>query len=449
MSTEAFDVVVIGAGLLGCFTARNLKRYNLSVAVLEKTDDVCLGMSKANTAVIYAGYDNRPGSMKAEMCVSGNAQFGKLCEELDVQFSRCGSIMLAYGSEGEAALRRKLAHGTDNGVPGLELVSAEKAKSLEPSVGDGVTLALYAPSTGTVNPWELGIAAYENAAGNGCEFFFGTGAVKIDNGTVYTDTGREIKAGMIVDCTGISSGRLSSSRYYSVEDGADYLIVGRQSAGMPRMIVFEQSEIKCRGLTAVPTVEGSLLLGPTHREPGENCSTSRTGIEEIKETAAKVFPGLEMNIIRSFAGLRPNVETADGEDVHDFVIEEADNIISLIGIKTPGLTCADKLGQYVASLCAERLSATENTDFNPVRKGIVRCRNLSDSERNALIKDNPDYGEIVCLCEEISRAEIIEAVRRGAKNADQIKRRCGAMMGFCQGTRCYQRILDILEECNA
>ena len=449
LNTDYFDIVIIGAGLLGCFAARNVKSYDLSVAVFEKEEDVCLKMSKANTAVVYAGYDNRPGSLKAQLCVKGNRNFERLCEELDVPFSRCGSLMLAFGEDGDKVLKKKLRHGCENNVPGLKILDAAGARELERELGDGITSALYSPTTGTVNPWELAVAAYENALDNGAVFCFGEEVVSVENNTVKLRSGKTCKAKIIIDCSGLNAGRLAGSRYHLSTDGADYLVIDRKAAHKPHMVIFEQSETKCRGITAVPTVEGSLLLGPTHRQENVPGATCAEGLEEIKKTAGKVLPGLELDVIRTFAATRPYIETDDAEDVHDFVIDRCGSVISLIGIKTPGLTCADEIGKYLASVCAGELGASPNPLFHPERKAIIKAGKLSDEQRNKLICGNPDYGQIVCLCEDITKAEIIEAVKRGARTIEGVKHRCGTGMGHCQGTRCAQRISEILEEYHA
>lgn len=439
-----YDAAVIGAGLLGCFTARNLKRYNISVVIIEKNSDVCTGISRANTAVVYPGYDNRPGSLKAEMTVRACRGFDSLCRELDVPFSRCGSLMTARGPEGDEILRKKLRHGVENGVEGLEIVNGTVAKEIETALGDGITSALYCRSTGTVNPWEMCVAAYESAVLNGAEALFNTEVLSVDGQTVKTDKG-EIRAGFVIDCSGLNAGRLTDSRYRVCPDCGDYLVIDRLSKGKPSHIVFEQSEIKCRGITAVPTVEGSLLLGPTHRDGAPDCSTECQGLEEVRASAGAVLPGLEMNIIKNFAAVRPNVETDAGDDVHDFVIDEKDNTLCFIGIKTPGMTCAEELGKYAAGKCASYLQAGYNPDFKPERKGIRRVRDMSFDERAAAVKADGDNGVIVCRCEEITLAEIKEAVRRGAVTPDGIKHRLGTGMGTCQGLRCLSEIEKILE----
>lgn len=355
--------------------------------------------------------------------------------------------MLSYGEQGDTALEKKLRHGIENGVDGLRILSPSDASAVEKELGDGITSALYAPSTGTVNPWELCIAAYENARDNGADFYFDTEAVSYNNLVLHT-SGEDFKVKIVVDCSGENAGQIAGSKYYSETDAADYVIMDRSSPHKPSHILFEQSEEKCRGITVVPTVEGSVLLGPTHREPVSSSFCVSEEIDNIIDTASKVIPHFSGEMIRTFAGIRPNICSDDGEDIHDFMIEDKGGIISLIGIKTPGLTCADEIGQYVAKKCADRLNAEENSLFKGTRKAPVRVKNLTLEQRDKLIKGNSDYGDIICICEDITKAEVLEAIERGARTPEGIKHRCGAMMGRCQGSRCYQKLLDILEDSN-
>ena len=444
----SYDVIVIGAGLLGCFTARNLKRYDLSVALIERNADVCLEISKANTAVVYAGYDNKPGSMKAKFTVRGNNNFNRLCNELDVQFNRCGSLMTVYAEAGVEVLKKKLNYGIQNGVKGLEIINSNRIKNIESSISDSVISALYCPSTGTVNPWELCIAAYENAIQNGVNAYFNTNVLSYNHGIIKTDKG-DYKTRFVIDCSGINSGKLVNSRYKIETDGADYIVLDKSCSGKPKTIIFEQSGEKCKGITVVPTIEGSLLVGPTHRPSKSFKATDSEGLNELTDSLKRLLPELEHKVIRNFAADRPNVQTDDGEDIHDFAIESRDDYFSFIGVKTPGLTCADELGKYAANICAKKLYARENVSFNSTRKNITRVHNLDYAERTELIKNNPEYGIIICRCADISKAEIREAVKRGAKDVEGVKHRVGTSMGFCQGSRCEEAIKKILEEENA
>lgn len=446
---KQFDAAVIGGGLLGCFAARNLCRWNLTAVLIEAEEDVCKGITRANAAIVYAGYDNRVGSRKAAMTLRGNAGFHRLCQDLEVPFSRCGSLMVSFTPEGDQALQKKFQAGRGCGVPGLQLICGSQAREMEPMLAQGITAALYAPTTGTVNPWQMGIAAYENAVANGCEMRLNTsvcGIEQVPGGYVLKTDREEIFCRMVLNCAGAAADKVQELVFApSVRlflDAADFLVLDKH-AKKPERILFHQDAEHGKGVTAIPTTEGNLLLGPTRRPlTGAPYSTTAPGLAFLREDSLRILPGLELDrTIRSFGAVRPNphrVVFRDGEYVPDgsslgsFVIERPEpDFISLIGIKTPGLTCADELGRYVAETCAAYLGARENPSFDPYRKAIA-----PRAEQ-----------EIICQCEQISKGQILEAIARGATTVDGVKRRVGSGMGRCQGSRCSFAIGKILEEC--
>ena len=434
---KQYDAVVVGGGILGCMTARNLRRWNISVLLLEKEDDVCKGITRANSAIVYAGYDNKPGSLKAEMTVRGNANMDALCAELEVPFSRCGSLLVTYDQPSVARLERKLKNGRKNGVPGLQLLSGEEAQTIEPMLRQGVVAALYAPSTGTVNPWQLGIAAYENALQNGVQAKLNTEVT----GIIRTETGYLVQTGMeafsckmVFNCAGLSADKVQELAFApSVRlelDSAEYLVLDTL-ARKPERVIFLQAESCGKGITAIPCTEGNLLLSGVRKPMNIPFATTAQGLQELHAAAKDLLPQVETDkVIRSFGAVRPNPYVENGESIHDFCIgNPAPGFYSLIGIKTPGLTAAGELGMHLAKSAAAYLNAEKNPEFQPKRKAICEKDNL-----------------IVCQCEKITRAEIIEAIRRGAKTVDGVKRRVGSGMGRCQGSRCTQIIEKLLEE---
>lgn len=433
---EYFDTIVIGGGVLGCFAARNLCRWKLSVLLLEAAEDVCTGITRANSAIVYAGYDMKPGTRKAEMTVRANASFDRLCRELEVPFSRRGSLMVCSGPRGYESLQKKLEAGKQNRVPGLQLLSGVDARKIEPMLSESVTAALYAPTTATVNPWLLGIAAYENALENGCRAQMNTrvtGIQKEPHGyRVVTDRGSFL-CRAIVNCAGLHSAEVQNMIYPCDTtirmDGSDYLVMD-PSIHTPKYIIFQETETG-KGITAVPCVEGNLLLESPPREAGIPFASTREGMALTKSAASHLFPALDTSgVIRSFGAVRPNPHRSSGS-IHDFCIEQpAPDYISFIGIKTPGLTCANELGQYAAGAIAEVLSATPNPEFNPHRSAI----SATDDH-------------ILCQCQHITKGQVLEAIRRGATTVDGVKRRVGTGMGPCQGSRCVMEIEKLLEEC--
>lgn len=432
------DAAVIGGGVLGCFAARNLMRWRLSAVLLEQAEDVCTGITRANSAIVYAGYNNRPGSLKAEMTVRGNREYDSLCRELEVPFTRRGSLLVTYDAEALPRLGRKYEQGLQNGVPGLRLLSGKEAEAMEPMLKPGVAGALYAPSTGTVNPWQLGIAAFENAVDNGVNPMLNTTVTAIrreKSGYRLITTGEDILCKVVINCAGLFADRVQELLFSpSVRlhwDGAEYLVLDKL-ARKPERVIFHQAQSCGKGITAIPCVEGNLLLSGTRKSMDMPFSTTPEGLRELETAARELLPVLDTSqIIRSFAAVRPNPYRENGEDLHDFCIENpAPGFFSLIGIKTPGLTCADQLGQYLAERTATYLQADPNPGFDPQRAAIPKT----------------DDQEIVCQCEGVTRSEILEAIRRGACTVDGVKRRVGSGMGRCQGSRCSYAIERLLEE---
>ena len=434
---KTYDAIVIGGGILGCMTVRNLRRWNIATLLLEKEQDVCRGITRANSAIVYAGYDNKPGSLKAELTVRGNANMENLCDELDVPFSRCGSLLVTYDDASVSRLQKKLSNAVKNKVPGVRLLTGTEAESMEPQLVKGVKAALYAPSTGTVNPWLLGIAAYENALENGAQAQLNaevTGIRRKKGGFLVETREETYFCKLVFNCAGLSADKvqeLAFSPSVRLElDGAEYLVFDRRSR-KPERVIFLQGSTCGKGITAIPCVEGNLLISGIRKPLGDPFATTAEGLQELhlatKELLPEVDPAL---VIRSFGAVRPNPHKSTGESINDFCIENpGPGFYSLIGIKTPGLTASNELGLLLARKAAAYLNAEENRDFDPRRKAVAE-------------KDS----EIICQCEKITRAEILEAVRRGATTVDGVKRRLGSGMGRCQGSRCGWRIAKILKE---
>ena len=458
---KKYAAAVIGGGLLGCFAARELMRYDLSAVLIEQREDVCTGISKANTAIIYPGYDHKPGTTKQSLTLRANADFDRLCRELDVPFARCGSLMASFGENADRVLQKKLQNGLNCGVPGLRILTGDEAREREPALAGGVRSALYAPTAGTTDPWQLCYAAFENAKGNGCDALLNTKLLSIrreDGGYILETDRGEIYTSAVINCAGLCADKVHEMLFEpSVRifpQGADYMLLERGSANLSHIIQHESETGK--GITAVPTVGGSILLGPTERDREDELSAvSAAGLAQIRALSDEVLPGLRNGeVIRSFAAARPFIcgvvyengkVVSDGKSIGSFAIEKPEpGFISFIGIKTPGLTCSRELGAMAAERTATFLGAKLRTDFDPVRRSIPRVRGLDFESRRALVESNSDYGEVLCLCEDISRAEVLEAIRRGAVTLDGVKRRCGAMLGICQGGRCQQKITELI-----
>ncbi len=461
-----YDVIIIGGGLLGCFAARELGRYKLNTLLIEAREDVCTGISRANTAIVYSGYDTAPGTLKTEMCVKANLSFDSLCRELGVRFSRCGSLMISLGQRGDEVLRKKYEQGLTNGVEGLRLLSGSEVLELEPALTEKVSLGLLSSTTGTVNPWELGIAAYENAVKNGAEFRFNEKVLSItpaDMGYIVETSRGQISTRSIINCAGLCSDSVRELCHTPLvrifPKRGDYLIFDKSEGNILSRVIFHEPEQKGKGLTAVPTVDGNLLIGPSEifLEGEPDFSTTEEGIGHLLQLCEEVLPTLDQSkLIRSFGTLRPNpfhVERQpDGtylrekRGISSFTIlsDDAGAFLSFIGIKTPGLTCSRELGAYAAEAVARHLGAEENPDFDPIRPAPISLAHAGYEERQKAIASDPLYGRIVCRCAGISEGEVVDAIRRGATTLDAVKRRAGTGMGRCQGGFCSTRIMEII-----
>ena len=465
----SYDVVVIGGGLLGCFALRSLMRYDVNAALFEGREDLCTGISRANTAIVYSGCDTKPGTLKTEMCVRSAQHMGELCRELGVRYSRCGSLMVSFGPRGDSSLRRKYELGLANGVREIRLLSGRETLEIEPGLAENVTLALYVRDTGTVNPWELCLAAAESAIANGAHLRLKTevtGVKEMQGGYCVTAGGADYFTCGIINCAGQNADTVHEMAAEPIvriiPSEGDYLVLDTKVLGAINHIIFHEPEERAKGLTLVPTIDGNILVGPTERDfcGEEHFASSREGMEVLHNLAAQVVPSLPMeHVIRGFGTMRPNPfhvlrdergkYTLSDRSINDFCIicpEEVPRLISLIGIKTPGLTCSNELGLRASDMMAGMLGLAGRKGFRRQPKAPVRVNKLSFEERSELVRKNPAYGRIVCRCREISEGEIVDAVRRcpGAVTIDGVKRRTCATSGRCQGSFCTQRIIEII-----
>lgn len=453
---ERYDVAVLGGGLLGCFMARELRRHPLKVALVEAREDVCTGISRANTAIVYTGCDTKPGTLKTRLCVAACKGFGDLCRELGVPFARRGSLMVSYGPNADQTLQRKMIQGMENGVEGLKLMSGRAALEWEPGLAPGVSSALYAPDTGVTDPWELCYAAWENALANGVTPWLNAPVTDLlpEHGGWRVVTLRgELWAAAVVNCCGLHADQVQElaapPTVRITPEKADYLILDQGAGHYVNHVIFHEPEEKGKGLTMVPTLDGKLLLGPSE-QPGVGplSATTEAGLAKLRQLAAQVAPELDLELtIRSFAGVRPKpYNVVRAQSIHDFTVTNpARGLWSLIGIKTPGLTCAQALGAWLAPQVADQLRKGElDSTFRPERKAPVRPRELTREARAALVARDPAYGRILCRCGGITEGEVRDAIRRGAVTLDGVKRRTGAGLGRCQGAFCGDRIMALM-----
>jgi len=459
------DVAIVGAGVVGACVARELSRLRLKVVLLEKEHDVAEGASKANSGIVHAGYDARPGTLKAKYNVLGQRMFDQLAGELDFTFRRNGSLVIA-DEEGVAKLEVLKTQGIANGLTDLRIAHGEELRTLEPNLNDNVYAALVVSSGGIVCPYGMTIALAENAAQNGVEFRLGCPVVGIkrEQGYFSLSTPKEtISTRIIVNAAGLYSDEinnmLSSHKLTIRPRRGEYCLLDRTEGQLVKHTIFQLPTEKGKGVLVTPTVDGNLLLGPTSESIDEkdNVATTASGLDEVLKQAKASLNRLPVNkVITSFTGLRATLVPGEGV-TNDFIIEEAVDVpglINLCGIESPGLTAAPAIGFEVAQMVADRLKPEVNEGFNPIRQAIRPFREMSNEERKAAIQNDGDYGQIICRCESVTKAEIIAALRSplgkncGVNSLDAIKRRTRTGMGRCQSGFCSMRLLDIIaEEC--
>jgi len=453
---ESCDALVIGAGVVGCAVARELTRYNLNVAVLEAGSDVAEGASKANSAIVHAGFDAKPGTNKAKFNVLGNRMFEDVCRELKVPFRRNGSLVLAFGAEDEATLAELKARGETNGVP-TEIISQEELRRREPNVSDEATAALWAPTGGICCPYELTFRYAENAAANGAEFAFDAKVVGLgrDGGgwKVSCEDGRVFCAKAVVNCAGIHSDELnnivSATKYAIKARRGEYLMLDRDEDGTFSATMFQCPSKMGKGILVSPTVDGTVIVGPTAEDVGdkEDKATTYEGLEKVKAGAKRTYPNLPLGkVIAEFSGMRAHETT-----VGDFILGEAPDapgFFNAVGVESPGLTSAPAIGVWMAEKVAGSLGASRK---NPslISKDVSwwpKTREMKPEELAALVEKDPSFGRVVCRCEEVTEGEIRAAIRArvGARTLDGIKRRTRSGMGRCQGGFCTPRLIEIL-----
>ena len=448
-----YDVIIIGAGVSGTAIARELSKYQVKCCVLEKEEDVCCGTSKANSAIIHAGYDAANGTMMARMNVEGNAMMGELAEELDIPFKRTGSLVLCMSEEDMSGLWKLYENGKANGVLGLRILNREEVLQMEPNVSDHVYAALYAPTAGIVCPFHLNIALAENAYENGVEFKFDTEVTlieKMEKGFLIKTNQGNFVTDYVINVAGVYADKfhnmVSEKKIHITPRRGEYLLLDTTAGNHVSKTIFSLPSKLGKGILVTPTIHGNLLVGPTADdvEHKEKVCTSQEGLNQVISKAGLNVKNLPLNqVITSFAGLRAH------EAGHESIlgeVEDAPGFIDCAGIESPGLSACPAIGKYIAELMKEKMNLQQKDNYISSRKGILNPAKLSMEERKELIRKRPAYGNIICRCEMITEGEIIEAINRslGAKSLDGVKRRTRAGMGRCQGGFCTPKVMEII-----
>ena len=443
------DVIIIGAGVSGCAAARELSRFRADILVLDKEEDVCCGTSKANSAIVHAGFDAPAGSRMAALNVAGSRMMPALAQELDFAYQQCGSLVVCLSEEDRPALQKLYENGLANGVEGLRIVERGELRALEPNVSDEAVAALWAPTGGIVCPFGLTYAFAENAAKNGVRFQFEVQAVRPIAGGWRVETSRgPLEARCVVNAAGVHADELhnqvSADAMTIVPRRGDYFLLDHAAGDHVRHTVFQLPGKYGKGVLVTPTVHGNLLIGPTATDidDKEDTATTAAELDEVRAKAGRAVKDLPLRqTITSFAGLRAH------ELRHEFFIgEAAPGFVDCAGIESPGLSASPAIGREVAALVQNILHLPEDPGFDPHRRGILDPKTLPFEERAALIREQPAYGQIICRCESITEGEILDAIHRapGARSLDGVKRRTRAGMGRCQAGFCSPRVLEIL-----
>ncbi len=497
---EMYDIIIIGAGAVGCAIARELSRYRLRIAVLEKECDVAAGTSGRNSAVVHAGFNNRPGTLMARMCVEGNQGFEALCRELDVPYKKTGKLVVGYDEEDREALKKLIRQGEENGCIGLRLIEKDEVDMMAPRVG-GIC-AMYSPETAIFDPFLYTLSLAENAQKNGAEFYFeeevsevmrgdpgisgartcqtiseensvsgigkniseedtdpGTSRTLAEEFSLKTAKGHIFRSRIVINSAGLGSAKVASlagiDKYRLYPCRGEYLILDKKAGAYLDMPVYPvpRPGIGGLGVHLTPTVHGNMIIGPSaeYLDDGEDYATTKEVMDRLLTEARQLLPILTKgDIIGTYAGIRSKQTSPQSGGYADFTIceeEELPGWINLIGIESPGMTASMPIARYAAGIVGRRIPLKPDPYFDPYHKNILRFAQLSPERQAELIKEDPEYGEIVCRCNQVTKKEIRQAIENplGVRSVSAIKYRAWATTGRCQGGYCMTRIASMLE----
>ncbi len=446
-----YDVVVIGAGVVGASVSYYLSQFNLKVAVLEKENDVSQGTSKANSAIIHAGYDPEPGTLMAKLNVEGNVLTKELCKELNVKCDEIGSLVLAFNKEEEKEIQKLFDRGIKNGVPNLRIIEKDEILKKEPNLNKDVTKALYAPSAAIVEPWDLTLAMLETAVNNKAELFLNTEVLSItkdENFNIKTNN-KIFKTRYIFNCAGVFSDKvhnmIAKENHKITPYSGQYYLLDKNQGDLVKHVIFQAPSGMTKGVLVAPTVHGNLIVGPNNAlQEDFSTRTTADGLSEVRTLAQKTSPKIEFwQNVRNFSGLRAI------SDNSDFIIKESETkgFFDVAGIKSPGLSAAVAIGKYCSELLNEKEELTQKDNFIKIRNKI-RFKHLSLEEKKKLIKENSKYARVICRCETITEGEILDCFDSPIPpvSLEGVKRRAGAGMGRCQGGFCGPKVIEILAD---
>ena len=448
-----YDVVIVGAGVVGAMIAKELAKYKLNICILEKENDVACGATKANSAIVHAGYDAKEGTLKAKLNVLGSKMMPQICRDLGVKYINNGSLVIGFNDEDKATIESLYQRGIKNGVERLEVLDYEALHKLEPNVSKNATCALYAPTGSITCPYELTVAAIGNAMDNGVELkcnFEVVSIEKIEDNYVIKSQNEVLESKVVINAAGIYSDKIAQmigDNSFSVHPRrGEYILLDKECGKTVSHTIFKTPSKMGKGILVTPTVDGNLLLGPTSVdiEDKDNKNTTDEGFAKIMSLANENVDNINLRgAITSFCGLRSVGSTGD------FIINSPiKGFINVAGIESPGLTAAPAIGVYVKDILAEQIELREKENYIKTRKSMTHFADASVEEKNEIIKKDSTFGRIICRCETVTEGEILEALRTNPKptDLDGIKRRTRAQMGRCQGGFCMPYIVKLIAQ---
>ena len=446
-----YDVAIIGAGIIGCACAYTLSKYDLDIVMLEKENDVCLGATRANSAIIHAGFDPEPNTLTGTLNAKGNIMCRELSRKLSVKFEDVGSFVTAFDEEEEETLKVLLQRGIDRALPGIKIISGDEAREMEPNLSKDVKSVLYAPSAAIINPWEFGIAMAQVACVNGTSIKFDfevTGIQKNKNGYTVISGDDRIEAKYVINCAGVYADKIASfvsvPDYKIIPTAGEYFLLDKCEGKRVGTVIFPCPSEKGKGILVSPTVHGNLIVGPNANkvEEPDDTATTQQGMNEVRMNALKNVPSIDFRQnIRNFTGVRANSTNSD------FIIEfAAENFLSLAGIRSPGLSASPAIAEYACNMLKEAGLELKEKDKYEDSRSIVHFRDLPEEEKMKIVEKNPLYGRVICRCETVTEGEIVDAIHSPIPpvSVDGVKRRVGAGMGRCQGGFCGPKVVEIL-----
>lgn len=449
------DILIIGAGITGTAVARAISRYNASICVVDSASDIAEGATKANSGIIHAGFDAKPGTLKAKYNILGSKMYPDICASLGVPYRMCGALVLAFSDDDTAMLEELELRGRQNGVPDLQIIRRHEILDLEPNLNPDVVAALDVPSSAIVSPYEMAFAMADDAAVNGTRFFFDQPVVSAN----YEDECWQVRTASdtyicrcVINCAGASGALIhnmySKNHLNMIHRRGQYYLLDRSIVPPFSRTIFQCPTKMGKGVLVSPTVHGNMIIGPNAEDISDPLDTSTTanGLSEVLSRAELTWPGISVRSnITNFSGIRAHLET------DDFIIGAVDGCpgaFEAIGIESPGLSSAPAIADDLAGMVTEYLSLKKKSNTVIYSVPEKPFHQMTDAERKEAVSSNPLHGNIICRCEVVTEAEIRAAIRRpvGARTIDGIKRRTRAGMGRCQGGFCSPRVASILSE---